>query len=117
MNKNQERLERSAIVNRINAAYKNNAIKINTIKLDSIDTLNSKLALCTTQASLIDLALKNHLTVSDTASKLVETKLCKSIDAAYARIKRHKNHDEESRIVKRAFIINALEVVKAQASE
>jgi hypothetical protein len=117
MNKKEERAERAVIIRRNASAYKASAIKASVLKAESLESLNTRIMLCKTQASLIDLALSNHLTVSETALKLVETSLCTSLESAYARIKRHKNNDLDSRIVKRALVISALETFKASATE
>lgn len=103
MNKQEksERKQRVIIVKRNNAAYKSAKIKTNILHCNSED-IQVKLATCKTQAAMIDVALANSMTVSETASALVTFNLCANIDAAMKRIKRHEKHDVNSRIIKRA---------------
>lgn len=62
------------------------------------DTLNAKLLLCTKQNQVIDLCAKYQKTFDFCTNKLVELNLCKSINHAIARVKRHKKADIESAI-------------------
>ena len=108
MNKQEksERKSRTIIVKRNNSAYKSAKIKTNILHVDSED-MQDKLATCKTQASMIDVALANSMTVSETASALVTFNLCADIVAAHKRIKRHEKSDKTSRIVKRAVAMQA----------
>ena len=108
MNKQEkiERKSRTIIVKRNNSAYKSAKIKTNILHVDSED-MQDKLATCKTQASMIDVALANSMTVSQTASALVTFNLCTDITSAMKRIKRHEKNDKTSRIVKRAVAMQA----------
>ena len=101
-----ERKSRCIIVKRNNQAYKASKLKTNILHVDS-ETMQTKLASCKTQASMIDLALHNNMTISETASALVTFNLCADIASAYKRVKRHEKHDVASRIVKRAVAMQA----------
>jgi hypothetical protein len=106
MNK-QEKIERKSrviIVKRNNSAYKSSKLKTNILHVDS-ELMQDKLASCKTQASMIDVALANSMTVSQTAQALVTFNLCADIVSAMKRIKRHEKHDLSSRIVKRAIAL------------
>jgi len=96
-----ERKSRTAIIKRNNSAYKSAKIKTSVLHTES-EYMQDKLATCRTQASMIDLALSNAMTVSQTASALVTFNLCADISLALKRIKRHEKTDYTSRIVKRA---------------
>jgi hypothetical protein len=108
MNKQDKanRASKMIVIRRCNVAYKASKIKSNVLHISS-DKLNEALAVCKTQASLIDAALRNSMTLEQTATVLFERDMCTSIDTAYARIKRHIKHDETSRIVKRAVILSS----------
>lgn len=96
-----ERKARTIIVKRNNSAYKSAKLKTSVLHTES-DYMQDKLATCKTQAQLIDVALANSMTVSNTAHALVTFELCKNYDEAIKRIKRHEKSDFASRIVKRA---------------
>ena len=101
-----DRKSRTIIIKRNNSAYKSAKLKTSVLHTES-DYMQDKLATCKTQAQMIDVALANAMTVSNTAHALVTFNLCKSYDDAVKRIKRHEKHDVASRIVKRAVSLTA----------
>jgi len=96
-----ERRSRTIIVKRNNSAYKQAKLKTSVLHVDS-EAMQDKLATCKTQAQMIDVALANSMSITDTAIALVTFNLCKNDVDARKRIKRHEKHDVVSRIVKRA---------------
>jgi hypothetical protein len=64
----------------------------------SDDTFSLLLSKCTKQNQIIDLCAKYAKTFDFCANALVEKMLCKSIEHAQARIKRHKKNDIETAI-------------------
>ena len=96
-----DRKSRTIIIKRNNSAYKTSKIKTSVLHCES-EYMQDKLATCKTQAQMIDVALANSMTVSNTAHALVTFSLCASYDDAIKRIKRHEKSDFASRIVKRA---------------
>lgn len=106
MNKTEriERKDKVFMIRRNHSALKAAKIATNINKFDT-DTFNTKLAACKNQAQVIHLCIENAQTSSFIADALVKMQLCKDDKAAYARIKRHKNHDESSRIVSRSLAL------------
>lgn len=69
------------------------------------DVLNALLLKCTKQNQVIDLCAKYQKSYDFCTSKLVELNLCKSIDHASKRVKRHKKVDIESAINSRLSVL------------
>jgi hypothetical protein len=99
-----ERKIRTVIIRRNNDACRQAHVNASCLRVAD-EQMQLALAKCTNQAQVIDLALRNSMTVSNTADALVMLNLCTSYDAAIARIKRHMKHDETSRIIKRTVIM------------
>lgn len=93
----QEKSIVNIIKKRITTTAKQSNIKLSKL---ANDQLNS----CKTQAKLIDFAIRLNLNHNEIVDKLVELQLCATTATATARIKRHKQSDIESRIIKRNVI-------------
>lgn len=97
-----ERKDKTYIIRRVNSALRQSKIASKSIVAQDSDALTALLARCKTQAQMIDVSVKNNMSISETATSLVAFNLCKTIEDAEKRIKRHRRFDADSRIAKRA---------------
>jgi hypothetical protein len=108
---NEERIERknkTIIIRRNHIALKESKVKVNINKAIDEDTFNNMLSMCKSQASVIQLCVENNKLLSYTEDLLVKLDLCKTIEDAHKRVKRHINNDKSSRIVKRALHMTSM---------